>query len=248
MKNLLAIFILLPIYTCAVYFIFKDDGYFLTRHIKRKVTNYKDPINLKRIYLVIGGFLSIAFLIILNDGSKQSLIVPLITLGIYLYWEYLEPGRKLRVLEEQSYLEFPSFIEVLSILISAGEAPASALKLITDRTHGALNLEFTKVIKEVEGGNTLATALNNLALRTNLEPIRRFCDTLILALERGSALSEVLAFQVQEVRNEHQSKLLVQSGKAEIALMIPVIFLILPVSILFALWPSYLALGRNFLG
>jgi tight adherence protein C len=28
------------------------------------------------------------------------------------------------------------------------------------------------------------------------------------------------------------------AGKAEVAMMIPVVFLILPISILFALWPS----------
>jgi len=51
--------------------------------------------------------------------------------------------------------------------------------------------------------------------------------------------------QVEEVRNEERSQLLVAAGKAEIALMIPVVFLILPISVLFALWPSYFALGHS---
>ena len=38
---------------------------------------------------------------------------------------------------------------------------------------------------------------------------------------------------------------LTAAGKADIALMIPVIFLILPISVLFALWPSYLSLGQS---
>jgi tight adherence protein C len=34
-----------------------------------------------------------------------------------------------------------------------------------------------------------------------------------------------------------------KAGKAEISMMVPVVFLILPVSILFALWPSVIRLN-----
>jgi tight adherence protein C len=64
-------------------------------------------------------------------------------------------------------------------------------------------------------------------------------------MERGTALSDVLGRQVEEVRQAQRSHFLERAGKAEIALMIPVVFLILPVSVLFALWPSYFALGQN---
>ena len=67
----------------------------------------------------------------------------------------------------------------------------------------------------------------------------------MIAVERGSPLVDVVNRQVEEVRNEERSRLLEAAGKAEIALMIPVVFLILPISVLFALWPSYFALGRS---
>jgi tight adherence protein C len=43
-----------------------------------------------------------------------------------------------------------------------------------------------------------------------------------------------------------KSEIMDRAGKAEIGLMIPVVFLILPISILFALWPSYQQLGGFF--
>ena len=67
----------------------------------------------------------------------------------------------------------------------------------------------------------------------------------ITSMERGTSLSEVLTRQVEEVRATHHASLLTAAGKAEIALMIPVIFLILPISVLFALWPSYISLGQS---
>ena len=107
---------------------------------------------------------------------------------------------------------------------------------------------FKNVIGKIRSGIGLTSALESLATATSSDSIRRFADSLILALERGTSLSDVLARQVQEVRNEHQTRLIEAAGKAEISLMIPVIFLILPISILFALWPSYLALGQSAFG
>ena len=104
------------------------------------------------------------------------------------------------------------------------------------------------VVTKIRSGIGLTSALESLATATSSDSIRRFADSLILALERGTSLSDVLARQVQEVRNEHQTRLIEAAGKAEISLMIPVIFLILPISILFALWPSYLALGQSAFG
>ena len=41
-----------------------------------------------------------------------------------------------------------------------------------------------------------------------------------------------------EARGNQRNRVLSAAGKAEISMMIPVVFLILPISILFALWPS----------
>jgi tight adherence protein C len=67
-------------------------------------------------------------------------------------------------------------------------------------------------------------------------------------VERGTPLIEVVGRQVEEVRQAQRLQISEKASKAEIQLMIPVVFLILPISILFALWPSYFALGKNFGG
>jgi len=51
---------------------------------------------------------------------------------------------------------------------------------------------------------------------------------------------------VEEVRQVQRTAISEKASKAELALMIPVVFLILPISILFALWPSYYSLGGSF--
>jgi tight adherence protein C len=119
---------------------------------------------------------------------------------------------------------------------------------VSERASGEMAKQFAGTIIELRSGKNLTQSLEVLGSQVNSAMVRRFCDTLILAMERGTSLSEVLIRQVEEVRAAHHASLLTAAGKAEIALMIPVIFLILPISVLFALWPSYISLGQSVMG
>ena len=55
---------------------------------------------------------------------------------------------------------------------------------------------------------------------------------------RGAPLIDVLSRHASEARSLQRNLLMDKAGKAEISMMIPVVFLILPISILFALYPS----------
>jgi hypothetical protein len=141
--------------------------------------------------------------------------------------------------------QFPSFVELFTILVVAGESPSKALLRISEVANGELADLVRASVAELKSGRSFTEAIDQLAGAAGSATIRRFCDSLIIAIERGTALSEVLHRQVEDVRKRHQIELAKQAGKAEIALMIPVVFLILPISVLFALWPSYLALGQS---
>jgi tight adherence protein C len=142
--------------------------------------------------------------------------------------------------------EFPSLIEMLTLATGAGESPISSLKRISRRAHGQLADEITEVVKGVESGTPFAIALDEMSQRIGSASVRRFVDSMIISLSRGTSLVETLTHNVQETRNHQRALLLTAAGKAEINMMIPVVFLILPISILFALFPSITAL--NFYG
>ena len=141
--------------------------------------------------------------------------------------------------------EFPLVVELFAILLAGNQSPATALAYISNRASGEFALVLRAAIQEVRSGSNFSEALDILSERIKSPMVRRFSDSLTIALERGSPLLEVVNRQVEEVRQEQKSRLLESAGKAEIALMIPVVFLILPVSVLFALWPSYFSLGRS---
>jgi tight adherence protein C len=62
-------------------------------------------------------------------------------------------------------------------------------------------------------------------------------------VERGTPLAEVLRSQAVDVREAAKRALLDTAGRKEIAMMVPVVFLVLPVTVLFALFPGFYTLS-----
>lgn len=225
---------------------FHDD--FQRNILATSITSEDRKNNAERIFrnrTIVWIFLCAIALLFSTGASSLTLISLIASLGIYWYWE---KGAVARLQKKEIQLaeeEFPSIVELFAVLVSAGESPSTALARITERASGELARKFSLALVELQNGKNLTQALEVIGAKSNSATIRRFCDTLILAMERGTSLSEVLTRQVEEVRSAHHASLLTAAGKAEIALMIPVIFLILPISVLFALWPSYISLGQS---
>lgn len=134
--------------------------------------------------------------------------------------------------------EFPSVIEILTLAVGAGESPAAALKRIASRAHGHLAKELGEVVLQVEKGTPLTRALDVMSSRVESDVVRRFVDSMAISISRGTSLVDTLTHSANESRSRERVRLLAAAGKSEISMMIPVVFLILPISILFALYPS----------
>jgi tight adherence protein C len=142
--------------------------------------------------------------------------------------------------------EFPLVVELFAILIGGGMSPSTALAHISEAGDGAFIALLRPIVEEMRNGLNLAQALDILNRRVESPIIRRFCDSLAISVERGTSLIEVVARQVEEVRQARRTAISDRASKAELSLMVPVVFLILPISLLFALWPSYYSLGNGF--
>jgi len=134
--------------------------------------------------------------------------------------------------------EFPAVIEMYSLAMSAGETPLAAMERIGRTATGSMAIEFNKVVALVKSGKPFHVALDAMGRDLDSIAIRRFVDSLIIATLRGAPLIDVLQRHAQEARELQRNRVLGAAAKAEISMMIPVVFLILPISILFALWPS----------
>jgi tight adherence protein C len=134
--------------------------------------------------------------------------------------------------------ELPTVAELLALSVSAGEGAVGALERVVRTTRGELSGELAATLADARSGTPLTVALERLADRTGLPGLARFAEGVAVAVERGTPLAQVLRAQAQDVREQGRRALMESGGRKEVLMMVPVVFLILPVTVMFAAFPS----------
>ena len=134
--------------------------------------------------------------------------------------------------------ELPTVLEFLALCLSAGEGLPDAIRRVAAAGSGELSGELRAVILAVNTGSSLADALGECAHRLQIPALTRATDQIVAALERGAPLAAVLQAQASDAREETKRGLIEQAGRKEILMLLPLVFLILPLSVLFAVFPG----------
>jgi tight adherence protein C len=148
-------------------------------------------------------------------------------------------SRQVEARERRMLAELPTVAEMLALAVTAGEGPLPALERVARLSSGELSGELRRTLADARAGAPVPIALQGLANRTGLVPLVRFVDGVVVAVERGTPLADVLRAQAADVREAGQRALMDTAGKKEIAMMLPVVFLVLPVTVLFAVYPGF---------
>lgn len=136
----------------------------------------------------------------------------------------------------------PDASELLALAVGAGESVPAALDRVASLSHSDLGDELARAVADIRLGAPSVRALTDLAARNDSPALSRLCQTLSTAIGRGSPLAAVLHDQARDIREASRQRLMEEGGKREIAMLFPVVFLILPVTVLFALYPGLMAL------
>jgi tight adherence protein C len=145
--------------------------------------------------------------------------------------------------ERRILAEFPTVAELLALAVAAGESPVAALDRVVRRSGGDLSSDLARVLAEVRTGEPVASAFDRLAVTTGLPLVARFAQGIAVAVERGTPLADVLHAQAADVREAGRRELIEVAARREVAMMVPVVFLVLPVTVLFAFWPGVVGLS-----
>jgi tight adherence protein C len=140
--------------------------------------------------------------------------------------------------------ELPTLADLLCLAVTAGEGPRAALERTVSRSRGELSRELALVLADLRAGEPFTTAMERLAVRVPIPAVVRFVDGLVVAVERGTPLGDVLRAQAADVREQHKRDLIEAGGRREVLMLVPVVFLELPVVILFALYPGLVSLSQ----
>ena len=144
--------------------------------------------------------------------------------------------------EDQVLTELPVVAELLALAVAAGEGPVAALERVVRRSNGALSHDLSRVLAEIRTGQPVSGAFDDFAARTGLPVVARFANGIAVAVERGTPLAEVLHAQAGDVREARRRALIESGARREVAMMVPIVFLVLPTTIIFAFWPGVIGL------
>ncbi|MGO0605807.1 type II secretion system F family protein [Brevibacterium linens] len=147
--------------------------------------------------------------------------------------------------ESRVLAEFPTVAELLALSITAGEGIVEALERVCRTCSGDLIDELRAALVATRTGTPLVEALDAMATRIAIPEIVQFVDGLAVSMARGTPLAEVLRSQAADVREQSRRRLLELSGKKEIGMLIPVVVFVLPVTVIFAVFPSLTVLDLS---
>lgn len=196
-------------------------------------------------YLAIGSSVLAAFALYWSVGKSSSSKLTQRLSPREVVTEQVIVKRKFNHLA--ALMEIPDFASILWFAVSAGETLDVSLRIAVSRSRGFVSSEFERVIRNVEHGALLQIELANLAVESKSEPVRELATKLAVALTNGSALSDLMSDFVQSTTASLRTELLAKAGKNETKMMIPMVFVILPVTVMFALYPSLALIEGSFL-
>jgi tight adherence protein C len=223
-----------------------------TASVRRRLerANLQISVHGFRIEQVVWGLLSFAvaaafaLLVAVRSPGRTVPLLVLCAVAFVLGVLLRENRLTAQVVERERRIlaEFPTVAELLALAVAAGEGPVSALDRVVARSHGELSTELSRVLADIRTGTPVSRALDEMANRSGLPVVARFAEGMAVAVERGTPLAEVLHAQAADVREAGRRQLIEAGARKEIFMMVPVVFLVLPVTVLFAFWPGVVGL------
>lgn len=187
---------------------------------------------------VIAGLFSGAFLYLLTDNGWLLILGFLI--GYRLPETILENIRKKRA--KQLNTQLPQALSLISNGLRAGFSFPQAMAVVGKEMEAPIGDEFTKVLRDNSYGKNMDEALMDLGKRTDDEDLDIFITTLLIHLQVGGDLSEILDTISETIRERVKLKGDIRTLVSQ-SQMSAVVIGIMPVAIagvMFMLNPEYI--------
>ena len=121
--------------------------------------------------------------------------------------------------------------------------PLAAFGRIERSVGGDLAEEFKNVADDVRSGASFTVALRSMSQRSPSPSVARFVDGVIVATERGTPMADVLRAQAADSRAASRRQLMEGASKKEALMIAPVVFLVLPMLVVIAIYPGVYGLS-----
>lgn len=139
--------------------------------------------------------------------------------------------------------ELPVFLDFAVLCVTAGMGVVDTVSRLGRMGDGVLAHECRRIVASHELGVPLAVAFESSTTRVPLDAWARSLAVLREATERGTPLAAAISAVALEERAAAGRRLMESGSAREVAMLIPLVFVILPVTVVFAVYPGLTALS-----
>lgn len=142
--------------------------------------------------------------------------------------------------------ELPDLIDLACGALLTGQSLHAAIERVASRSNSIVASELQVFLRNVSLGQSLSSELAALCERKPTAAMKEFVNKISLSIARGTPLAESFEALSASLRERRGFELLKRAGANETKMLIPLVALVLPTTVLFALYPSVLVLNIGF--
>ena len=135
-------------------------------------------------------------------------------------------------------LEVSDLGSVLGLALANGETPVGAIDWVSHRVRGDFGHRLRQTVLALRTGSSLNTELALIAKQKKFAPFAETLDRLARSTQLGTDVSAQVQTLADSAISAYRVQLLAQQSRIELRMLLPLVFLILPTTILFAVYPS----------
>ena len=173
-----------------------------------------------------------------RDGALRSLGIVL-RLPALIITEMAAKRRRRSAISD----ELPGVLDLIGLCVSAGMSVPTALERIASSGVGDLSDECRVIVAEIGLGISVSDALHSSDVRVAHPGWSRLIDHLMTARQYGTPLTEIIRSLAEDEQQAAGRRLLESASAKETLMMFPLVFAILPVTVVMAVFPGLTALG-----
>jgi tight adherence protein C len=200
--------------------------------------------------LGLGVFGALAFLYLL--GTDWSFYRVLAATALAAAFGYVLPnillynaGQKREKLMRNA---LPDAMDLLTISVEAGLGFDAAVSRVAKNGEGPLNMEFARLLQEMQLGVGRSDAMRAMAERSSLPDLKSFCSAMVQADSLGIPIARVLRIQSREMRTKRRQRAEEKAQQVPVRIMIPLVLFILPCLFVVILGPAGIQIAQTFSG
>jgi len=178
-------------------------------------------------------------------AAHQPPAAPKVRFGFDQSWRRLQL-HLIRRSYAKEQLQLASVTSAFALLLENGLPVSVAIRWLQPRLSGEWRDQFGFLVANLDLGADLVAELGELANRIPLAELSELCQKLQISIERGTPSAHQMSQLSESIQQQVVRGLSRRAGQNETRMLIPTIFLILPITVLFAIFPSLLVLQSGY--